>query len=148
MHGSRSLEMFQQSLVENSSQEESQVSETRVQAVETPENRVSQGNEKPPEEETHIEKESGMKYITSSENGCNHYAYAFKARNYLMLKEVSFSHQILHVSFVSLKAQGEVNMETDATSTTDLPLLYECKLNDVEEGNNTDDVKIKSRRTR
>ena len=40
-------------------------------------------------------------------------------------------------------------METDAASTTDLPLVYECKLNDVEEGKNTeDDVKIKSRRTR
>ena len=46
--------MFQQSLVENSSQEESQVSETGVQAGETPENRVSQGDEKAPEEEGDI----------------------------------------------------------------------------------------------
>lgn len=73
MHGSRSLEMFQQSLVENSSQEESQVSETGVQAGETPENRVSQGDEKAPGEEGHIEKESGMKYIISGVNGCNHF---------------------------------------------------------------------------
>ena len=62
---------------------------------------------------------------------------------------MSFPHQIFYVSFVSLKTQAEVNMETDAASTTDLPLVYECKLNDVEEGKNTeDDVKIKSRRTR
>ena len=66
-----------------------------------------------------------------------------------MRNEVSFPHQIFYVSFVSLKSQGEVNMETGAESTTDLPLVYECKLNDVEEGKNTeDDVKIKSRRTR
>ena len=70
MHGSRSLEMFQQSLVENSSQEESQVSETEVQAGDIPEN--SERNERVPEVESHVEKESGTKYIISSANWSNH----------------------------------------------------------------------------
>ena len=97
MHGSRSLEMFQQSLVENSSQEESPVSKTEVQAGDIPEN--SERNERVPEEDSHIEKESGTKYIISSVNWCNRaspyaqfqiqFQFEFRRQNVLACRQTS-----------------------------------------------------------